>query len=137
MNWLVITRSDSDVTSLLIFPTRGSVHLPTPAGMWAGRLTANTDVLKRFRWLSPGCGQIGAMVAFIVILVLIWFVALKLLAFELSKTACFLRVPSRPPGSVGSSGLLFITCGNKVRVICGGRRPGPRRVFLGCFDSVA
>ena len=44
MNWLVITRSDSDVTSLLIFPTRGSVHLPTPAGMWAGRLTASTDV---------------------------------------------------------------------------------------------
>ena len=96
MSWLVITRSDSDVMSLLIFPTRGSVHLSTPAGMWAGRLTANTDVLKRFRWLSPGCGQIGAMVAFIVILVLIWFVALKLLVFELSKQLVFYGYQADP-----------------------------------------
>ena len=64
--------------------------------MWAGRLTANTDVLKRFRWLSPGCGQIGAMVAFIVILVLIWFVALKLLVFELSKQLVFYGYQADP-----------------------------------------
>ena len=137
MNWLVITRSDSDVASLLIFPTRGSAHLPAPAGMWSGRLIVNTDVdevsvVQSRMWANRGDGCL-----YIVILVLIWFVTLKLLAFELSKIVCFLRVPSRPPGSVGSSGLLFITCGNKVRVICGGRRLGPRRGFLGCFDLVA
>ena len=61
MNWLVITRSDSDVTSLLIFPTRGSAHLPTPAGMWAGRLTVNTDVdevsvVQSRMWANRGDG---------------------------------------------------------------------------------
>ena len=89
MSWLVITRSDSDVTLLLIFPTRGSVHLPTPAGMWAGRLTASTDVeevsvAQSRMWANRGDGGL-----YIVILVLIWCVTLKLLAFELSNSLFF------------------------------------------------
>ena len=82
--------------SLLIFPTRGSVHLPTPAGMWAGRLIVNTDVdevsvVQSRMWANRGDGGL-----YIVILVLIWFVALKLLVFELSKQLVFYGYQADP-----------------------------------------
>ena len=61
VSWLVITWSNLDALSLLIFPTRGSAPLPTPAGMWAGRLTVNTDVdevsvVQSRMWANRGDG---------------------------------------------------------------------------------
>ena len=95
MSWLVITRSDSDVTSLLIFPTRGSAHPPAPAGMWAGRLIVNTDVdevpvVQSRMWVNRGDGGLYSNPCFNLVC------GVKTFVFELSKQLVFYGYQADP-----------------------------------------
>ena len=60
---LVLVRDWKDTLTTVKSPRRlrGSVQLPTPAGMWAGRLIVNTDVdevsvVQSRMWVNRGDG---------------------------------------------------------------------------------